>query len=274
MKRNKHINNGEDYTDIPCTYINSKPAYLGNVIKLKSYNEIDGAYDMALEKLILENHRFVIIHHFGISKQTLAICLLSTSSYLNETKELGIKLEGNYNKYKDVYMDATRCWIIPSKCAKSIEYNLTDTDKFRCVFNWVNNYAGSMQVFKGVANNESVENQFNDYIRWFSASDFEEARSRLKAVMVARYVRSLTDVEIHLYIASQPNDIVEEEMGYEIKRRESINRPVKVKQTLAVFKEPAFYIAPDREFLEVLMCRLLFRNNMLGEVAKFSTRNY
>lgn len=272
--KNKHINIGEEYADKPCIYINSKPAFIGNVIKLKAYNEISGAYDMALENLISENHRFVIIHHFGINRQTIAVCLLSTSAYLNETKELGIKLKGNYNKYKDVYMDATRCWVIPSSCAKSIEYDLTESDKFRCIFNWVNNYAGTMKVYKGVADNENVNNQFEDYTFWFSASKFNEARNRLKATTIARYIKSMSDAEIHIYIASQPKELVNEEMGYEMQRRESINKPVKVKQTLAVLKEPSFYIAPDREFLEAVMCRLIFRNNDLDSVAKFATRLY
>ena len=264
----------DDYESKPCAYIGNKPAYLGNVIKLKAYNEISDVYDMQLEKLILENHRFVIIHHFGIKNQTLAICLLSTSSYLNEKKELGIKLSGQYNKFKDVYMDATRCWVIPSSCAKSIEYVLDDDDKFRCVLNWADNYSGKMKVIKGVFENNIVDNKIDKYIKWFSASKVTEINSYMKAINIHRYISQLSDEEVINYIFSQPKQLVDDSMMAVLRRRQLSDDPLKPVVQLAVYKDPLLAVTPDRKLLNAAMAHLMLENKEYETISKQSARGY
>ena len=179
------------------------------MIKLKQYNEIDDIYDFQLEKLIMQNHRFVIIHHYGINKQTLAICLLSTSSYLNEKMELGVKLSGSYNEFKDVYMDATRCWIIPANYTKSIEYKLNLEDKFRCISNWSNNYSGKMKVIKGVCDNCLVNTQLNNYISHFNTTDIDNELGMVTiAIYLKRYIEQLSDEEVMDYLEKTPKEEV------------------------------------------------------------------
>ena len=264
----------DDYEDKPCAYIGNKPAYLGNVIKLKSYNEINDVYDMQLEKLILENHRFVIIHHFGIKNQTLAICLLSTSAYLNKEKELGIKLSGNYNKFKDVYMDATRCWIIPSSCAKSIEYVLDEDDKLRCVLNWIDNYSGEMKIIKGVFNNKLIDNEIDRYKKWFDLCKDFELNQYMKAIHIHRYITQLSDDEIYKYLSKQPKQLLDKSMIAAIRQRQLSNDPLEPKIQLALYNDPLLSIKPDRKLLNIAMAHIMLENKEYAIISKQSARGY
>lgn len=258
----------------PCAYIDSKPAYIGDVIQLKQYNETDETYDITLEKLIIENHRFVINHHFGIKNQTLAVCLLSTSEYLNKTKQLGIKLTGVYNQYKDVYMDGTRCWIIPAKCTKSIGYKLNENDRVRCVFNWMNNYAGNMKVIKGVIYNDLVNNQFSKYQEWFNTNEENNAKNCKMAYSLANYINRLSDAELNQYIQSQPEELVNDAKVSILLERRAKNKPIIITQPLLCLNEPKFEFAPDREILEEMVINLMFHNSDFLKIDKLESRGY
>lgn len=114
---------------------------LGTAIFLKPQKDISKQYEPVLRRLIQENHRFVVVAHAGPKSQCIAVCLLSTSKYMNEEQRHGIKLEGNYKEYgngKDVYMDCNDIWIIKTNCIDKIAYNLDKDDVHRvytdCIF--------------------------------------------------------------------------------------------------------------------------------------------
>lgn len=276
-KQKTHTRNSMniDYENDPCAYIGGKPAYVGDVIKLKNYNEIsDGTYKMTLEKLIMQNHRFVIIHHFGIKKRTLAVCLLSTSEYLNKKQELGIKLYGEYSDYADVYMDATRCWIIPSSCAKSIEYKLDYDDKVRCSFNWVDNYSGEMKVLPGLTYNSLVDSQLADYEKWFERTRPRLAKNYIKCNNVVRYIKGLTDNEIKEYLLSQPEDLVQWALNLEYEERKRNGNPLPIKTQNMPTAVPTIVVEPDRDMLVLAMARILIENNDFERISKKQARGY
>ena len=125
--------------ETPCLYLKNQPIYEGAVIFLKKDNSIN--YTNQLRYLIESNHRFVIITKpLKKTINTVLICLLSTSEIYNKDLEQGIKLNGNYNESKNVYMDVTKSWIIPVECIEKLSYNLIEEDMDVCSYKFVNGY--------------------------------------------------------------------------------------------------------------------------------------
>lgn len=213
INKTKHIktnyDKGKETMCSPCLYINSKPVYVGAVVKLKSSNKTDRIYEPRLGSLISYGHRFVILNKpVGKKISTIFICLLSTSSYLNEQHRLGIKLSGDYNKEKDVYMDAQMGWVIPVDCVKSFEYNLTEDDKMLCLSKFFSHQFKETNIFKGM-NNDTVDTDFCQY-SYLSYNKFDaEGQLELEKACIKDYTNTLTEKELVDFINSAPPEVVQ-----------------------------------------------------------------
>lgn len=216
-KRKRHLTpkklsaeeKGRKIMSEPCIYCNSKPVYIGTAVFLKPSFEIHGKYEKQLKYLIQNNHRFVIIGHLGLKKGTCVVCLLSTSSYLNEEKQLGIKLFGKYNSDKDVYMDTKNCWVIESSCIKSVDYVLDREDIDRCSYNSMDNYFCIKNVLKGIEDSELVNTYYDNYLLIYSTKIDKEGQDSDDAKEIRKYTASLSMDEVYSIINNTPKDISE-----------------------------------------------------------------
>lgn len=157
----------------PISTINKIPVTLGSVVYLKNQENISSIYDSRLKSLIDSSHRFAIMDKLDINDfkrllppsdiikkdNTIPICLLSTSKYLNEDKQLGIKLNGDYSKFgngKSVYMDITNIFIIKPSCIKEVSYHLSPLDsKSLEIINLVG--VSNFKIYKGLIGDYTVD---------------------------------------------------------------------------------------------------------------------
>lgn len=155
--------------DTSIVKVNKMKIKNGTVIFLKSEDEITRKYDPKLRSLINSGHRFVTLAHSGPKSQCIAIGLLSTSKYLNEKKELGIKLSGNYKEYgngKDVYMDSVNnLWLIRTNCIKEIAYNLEEIDIGRVLDDHL--YYNSANLKIGIKEDGIINMNFPEFDFYF-----------------------------------------------------------------------------------------------------------
>lgn len=173
----------------PCCYVNNEPLYTGSAVFLKKDTEIPEQYNWRLNKLIEQNHRFVIQINMLKIGSPLVVSLLSTSRFLNEEQRLGIKLSGNYHKNKYVYMDAKNSYVITPDCIKCLDYKLTDDDTSKCA-TIVRSNTNNIILHKGLIYNNKIDKAYDWFNKNYYENKFsEEDQKVINTLYVADYVK-------------------------------------------------------------------------------------
>lgn len=175
----------------PCCYVNNQPIYSGACVFLKKDVEIRGQYNWQLNKLIEQNHRFVIQIHEGKVGGCMVISLLSTSQYLNEEQKLGIRLSGEYHDNKYVYMDAKNSYVIKPECIKSLAYNLNENDRGRCMMAIKNNNTDLVELHKGLLYDETIDTAHKYFANIFGVKLGSDAQQVVDVIYIKDYVYEL-----------------------------------------------------------------------------------
>ena len=201
----------------PCCYVNNEPLYNGSAVFLKKDTEISGQYNWHLNRLIEQNHRFVIQMNMLKVGSPLVVSLLSTSKFLNEEQRLGIRLSGNYHKNKYVYMDAKNSYVITPDCIKCLDYKLTSDDASKCA-TIVRSNSYDIILHKGLLYNNKIDEAYNWFNKNYYMNKFsEEDQKAIDTLYVADFVKqqSYEDVKISLTQLKKkyPNTIKE---AYEV----------------------------------------------------------
>lgn len=173
----------------PCCYVNNEPLYNGSAVFLKKDTKISGQYNWNLNRLIEQNHRFVIQVSMLKIGNPLVVSLLSTSRFLNQEQKLGIRLSGNYHKNKYVYMDAKNSYVITPDCIKCLDYKLTQDDASKCA-TIVRSNTHNIILHKGLLYN----NEINEAYDWFNKNYYmnkfsEEDQKAINTLYVADFVK-------------------------------------------------------------------------------------
>lgn len=173
----------------PCCYVNDEPLYNGSAVFLKKDTEISGQYNWNLNRLIEQNHRFVIQMNMLKIGSPLVVSLLSTSKFLNEEQRLGIRLSGNYHKNKYVYMDAKNSYVITPDCIKCLDYKLTNDDASKCA-TIVRSNSYDIILHKGLLYNNKIDKAYDWFNKNYYANKFsEEDQKTINTLYVADFVK-------------------------------------------------------------------------------------
>ena len=173
----------------PCCYVNNEPLYNGSAVFLKKDTEISDQYNWNLNRLIEQNHRFVIQINMLKIGSPLVVSLLSTSRFLNEEQRLGIRLSGNYHKNKYVYMDAKNSYVITPDCIKCLDYKLTDDDTSKCA-TIVRSNSYDIVLHKGLLYNNKIDKAYNWFNKNYYENKFsEEDQKAINTLYVADFVK-------------------------------------------------------------------------------------
>lgn len=199
----------------PCCYVNNKPVYYGACVFLKKDTEISGQYNWQLNNLIEQNHRFVIQFNDGKVGGCMVVSLLSTSQYLNEDKKLGIRLLGDYHSNKYVYMDARNSYVIKSSCIKSVDYNLDEYDRHRCVMTIRNNKTDLVTLHKGLLFDETIDEAHKHFVKPFN----EKLSADEQQEMDVKFIRD--------YVYGLPYDLVKLQLNEEYKKSKKCETLIK-----------------------------------------------
>lgn len=216
------------FVKTPSFYIDDKPIIEGSVIFLKKDNSIN--YTPQLKFLVQSNHRFAIIVRLRQNPQkTVLVCLLSTSEVYNKDLEQGIRLHGNYSKYKDVYMDTTKCWIIPCDCIDRVNYTLTPKDSTVGTCKLVSPYFNKPKLIKGIYDDKNINNDYSEYSMILDQRDssvFSATRNNLDQWLITDYISSLSLDEVKELIDVNVTSDMKADIMWRIKRnvlRENFN---------------------------------------------------
>ena len=201
----------------PCCYVNNEPLYNGSAVFLKKDTEISGQYDWNLNRLIEQNHRFVIQISMLKIGNPLVVSLLSTSRFLNQEQELGIRLSGNYHKNKYVYMDAKNSYVITPDCIKCLDYKLTQDDASKCA-TIVRSNSYDIILHKGLLYNNKIDEAYNWFNKNYYMNKFsEEDQKAINTLYVADFVKQQSYEAIKISLTElkkkYPNTIKE---AYEV----------------------------------------------------------
>lgn len=173
----------------PCCYVNNEPLYNGSAVFLKKDTEISGQYNWNLNRLIEQNHRFVIQMNMLKIGSPLVVSLLSTSKFLNEEQRLGIRLSGNYHKNKYVYMDAKNSYVITPDCIKCLDYKLTNDDVSKCA-TIVRSNSYDIILHKGLLYNNKIDKAYDWFNKNYYANKFsEEDQKTINTLYVTDFVK-------------------------------------------------------------------------------------
>ena len=173
----------------PCCYVNNEPLYNGSAVFLKKDTEISGQYNWNLNRLIEQNHRFVIQISMLKIGNPLVVSLLSTSRFLNQEQELGIRLNGNYHKNKYVYMDAKNSYVITPDCIKCLDYKLTQDDASKCA-TIVRSNTNNIILHKGLLYNNEIDEAYDWFNKNYYMNKFsEEDQKAINTLYVADFVK-------------------------------------------------------------------------------------
>lgn len=151
----------------PIMKIGRNSIQFGSVVKLKKQNEISNKYAPKLARLIADDHRFVVSIYFKFNQPIISVRLLSTSDFMNQTKQLGLRLETDYGKYgngKQVYVDQQKLWVIKKNCIKSFEYELSDTDKLWLFESQFSSYDYHPEPVKGILDSGALDLAFEEFL--------------------------------------------------------------------------------------------------------------
>lgn len=185
----------------PCCYVNNEPLYNGSAVFLKKDTEISGQYDWNLNRLIEQNHRFVIQISMLKIGNPLVVSLLSTSRFLNQEQELGIRLSGNYHKNKYVYMDAKNSYVITPDCIKCLDYKLTQDDASKCA-TIVRSNSYDIILHKGLLYNNKIDEAYNWFNKNYYMNKFsEEDQKAINTLYVADFVKQQSYEAIKISLA-------------------------------------------------------------------------
>lgn len=201
----------------PCCYVNNEPLYNGSAVFLKKDTEISGQYNWNLNRLIEQNHRFVIQMNMLKIGSPLVVSLLSTSKFLNEEQRLGIRLSGNYHKNKYVYMDAKNSYVITPDCIKCLDYKLTNDDASKCA-TIVRSNSYDIILHKGLLYNNKIDEAYNWFNKNYYMNKFsEEDQKAINTLYVADFVKQQSYEAIKISLTElkkkYPNTIKE---AYEV----------------------------------------------------------
>ena len=201
----------------PCCYVNNEPLYNGSAVFLKKDTQISGQYNWNLNKLIEQNHRFVIQMNMLKIGSPLVVSLLSTSKFLNEEQRLGIRLSGNYHKNKYVYMDAKNSYVITPDCIKCLDYKLTNDDASKCA-TIVRSNSYDIILHKGLLYNNKIDEAYNWFNKNYYMNKFsEEDQKAINTLYVADFVKQQSYEAIKISLTElkkkYPNTIKE---AYEV----------------------------------------------------------
>lgn len=201
----------------PCCYVNNEPLYNGSAVFLKKDTEISGQYNWNLNRLIEQNHRFVIQMNMLKIGSPLVVSLLSTSKFLNEEQRLGIRLSGNYHKNKYVYMDAKNSYVITPDCIKCLDYKLTNDDASKCA-TIVRSNSYDIVLHKGLLYNNKIDEAYNWFNKNYYMNKFsEEDQKAIDTLYVADFVKQQSYEAIKISLTElkkkYPNTIKE---AYEV----------------------------------------------------------
>lgn len=173
----------------PCCYVNNEPLYNGSAVFLKKDTEISGQYNWNLNRLIEQNHRFVIQMNMLKIGSPLVVSLLSTSKFLNEEQRLGIRLSGNYHKNKYVYMDAKNSYVITPDCIKCLDYKLTNDDASKCA-TIVRSNSYDIILHKGLLYNNEIDKAYEWFNKNYYMNKFsEEDQKTINTLYVTDFVK-------------------------------------------------------------------------------------
>ena len=200
----------------PCCYVNNEPLYNGSAVFLKKDIEILDQYNWNLNRLIEQNHRFVIQMNMLKIGSPLVVSLLSTSRFLNEEQRLGIRLSGNYHKNKYVYMDAKNSYVITPDCIKCLDYKLTD-DVSKCT-TIVRSNLYDIILHKGLLYNNKIDKAYDWFNKNYYMNKFsEEDQKAINTLYVADFVKQQSYEAIKISLTElkkkYPNTIKE---AYEV----------------------------------------------------------
>lgn len=201
----------------PCCYVNNEPLYNGSAVFLKKDTEISDHYNWNLNRLIEQNHRFVIQMNMLKIGSPLVVSLLSTSRFLNEEQRLGIRLSGNYHKNKYVYMDAKNSYVITPDCIKCLDYKLIDDDVSKCT-TIVRSNLYDIILHKGLLYNNEIDKAYDWFNKNYYMNKFsEEDQKAINTLYVADFVKQQSYEAIKISLTElkkkYPNTIKE---AYEV----------------------------------------------------------
>lgn len=150
----------------PLIKIKDKQIKLGSVVFLKNQEDINEEYNKELNDLISTHHRFAIGVYFGPKSNAVAVHLLSTSDFVNETNSCGCKLLGDYGNYgngKSVYLDLQTAYVIKKSCILNYQYDLIKQDKCLLEDN-IFTAMGKQTIFiKGLYKSGVIDREFDNY---------------------------------------------------------------------------------------------------------------
>lgn len=217
----KEIEAIKKFNVTPSFYIDNKPIIEGSVVFLKRDSKIK--YTDQLRYLVESNHRFAIVHRpFKEVVKTVLVCLLSTSELYNKEMEQGICLHGNYIKDKNVYMDNTKCWIIPCDCIDKVDYNLEEKDIAVAAYKLVNGYFEQPKLITGVKDNASILEDFNNYKELFTSAKegkYNSVKDRLDVELLSDFIAPMPTKQVKRLIDEYVAQDVQDEIMWRIKRK-------------------------------------------------------
>ena len=216
----KEIEAIRKFNETPSFYIDNKPVIEGSVIFLKKDNTIK--YTDQLRYLVESNHRFAIVYRpFKDEVKTVLVCLLSTSELYNKEMEQGICLQGDYLKNKKVYMDVTKCWIIPCECIEKIDYTLEDRDAAVAAYKLVNDYFEQPKLIIGVKDNTDSLEDYSNYEGLIDESNkgkFKPLKDRLDQTLLTDFIEKLPLEHVKKLIQEDVSKEVQDEIMWRMRR--------------------------------------------------------
>lgn len=216
----KEIEAIKKFNETPSFYIDNKPVIEGSVIFLKKDNAIK--YTNQLRYLAESNHRFAIVYRpFKDEVKTVLVCLLSTSELYNKEMEQGICLQGNYLKNKKVYMDVTKCWIVPCECIEKIDYTLEDRDTTVAQYKLVNDYFEQPKLIIGVKDNNASLEDYSNYegvLDRLNKDRFKPLKDRLDQTLLTDFIEKLPLEYVKKVIQERVSPEVQDEIMWRMRR--------------------------------------------------------
>lgn len=182
------------YGDTSVIKIKKMKLKLGTAVFLKENEN----YDPRLRSLVKGKHRFVIIAHAGKKSPCVAVGLLSTSKYMNEELEFGIKLMGDYGEYgngKDVYMDSNNIWLIRTDSIEKVAYQLADQDVVRVTSNFLSSRI-NVTVRPSIKDSGFIKMFISDFQLYFDIKAHNDVEQR--------------DLDTRIIASSIPDEVVEQ----------------------------------------------------------------